>query len=773
MLRQAFAIAAMVSTMLQGDAAAQDDGPASLLRGVVVDAERVVPLKRARITVAWNGGQSEPVLTDGEGGFEVRVRPDAHLTITASKAGYAPLELGRPRGAPLADLEIRLARGSVIAGTVLDSNGRPAVDTPVLVRRTDESGTRYGIGQYTTSTDDRGEFRVGSLAAGGYAVLPRGGGPRARVVLNAPVAPETVVQAGPGEERWIVRLVESIEASVARAVDFVAGFNDGARAALRSSGTAADAGATISGRVFDRGDGPVRAGIVRAVPLTDGIGQLAATASDGRYTFTDLPAGTYRLISERSAYVGLVSGSRTVQIPLDVGASGPIVTVSRGERRTGVDITLPRGGVITGTVRDDVGEPVEGIAVQAWQSRWTAGGRMFARAPGVFVRRTDDRGRYRLFGLAPGAYYIAVSEDAESEGPAIFYPRSPGAVILYPGSHAIGGASAVPVAEGSEVPGVDVTLPQVQLATVRGRAVDGSGAPLRGTVTLSGSHRSGAPVLEPRMAQISDGAFLFPGVSPGEYVVQAERNAELYVLSRPRGEQPREFGMTFVTVSGHEVASVFLQTTTGSSISGRVLVKDDPTGRPPPGMALMAIPAGADRSPSSVRTARVNADGEFVMRSLFGPLRIALQQAPPGWRLDAVQIGRVNAADDPVTFGSAEESRTDVTVVLQQGGAEISGEVTGAGRAGALVIVFSGDREHWHARSRYVDLTAADAEGRFAVEGLPAGDYRVAALISGSLNAGTGEWQDPNVLAALLPFATSVTLSDGARASVNVSAVTR
>lgn len=287
--------------------------------------------------------------------------------------------------------------------------------------------------------------------------------------------------------------------------------------------------------------------------------------------------------------------------------------------------------------------------------------------------------------------------------------------------------------------------------------------------------------MEPRVAQVGDGAFLFRGVPPGDYVVHTvgaiefhDVAAGLSVIAGLQGlaQAPREFGMAFTTVTGDEVDSVFIQTTVGTSISGRVLVKDSPTELPPPGVRLVAVPADPDLAPAQIRrTALVDANAGFVMTSLFGPLRFALQDPPPGWGLDAVQIGSVNAADDPVTFGGPETSPINATVVLRQGGAEISGHVTGAGRAGALVVVFAADRRHWHALSRYFEVTTSDDEGRFVVRGLPAGDYLVAALESESLNLNTDEWQDPNVLAGLVPFAGRVSVGEDGRGSADVRAL--
>ena len=75
-----------------------------------------------------------------------------------------------------------------------------------------------------------------------------------------------------------------------------------------------------------------------------------------------------------------------------------------------VEVVLAPGGAVTGTIVDSAGEPFQGVLVQALRVR-EDNGRMVASLASV-PRLTDNRGRYRLFGLPPGAYLIAASLDA-------------------------------------------------------------------------------------------------------------------------------------------------------------------------------------------------------------------------------------------------------------------------------------------------------------------------------------------------------------------------
>ena len=71
-------------------------------------------------------------------------------------------------------------------------------------------------------------------------------------------------------------------------------------------------------------------------------------------------------------------------------------------RRVDVAIKLLPGAVITGVITDGRGNPAPGVTVAAVETRPSGGA---ALAPVRVV--TDDRGVYRIFGLAPGEYLVS------------------------------------------------------------------------------------------------------------------------------------------------------------------------------------------------------------------------------------------------------------------------------------------------------------------------------------------------------------------------------
>ena len=66
-----------------------------------------------------------------------------------------------------------------------------------------------------------------------------------------------------------------------------------------------------------------------------------------------------------------------------------------------------RGGAITGTVTNALGEPVVAVRVRATMVRDARGEVPKFMTFGLMEQSTDDRGIYRIYGLRPGTYIVS------------------------------------------------------------------------------------------------------------------------------------------------------------------------------------------------------------------------------------------------------------------------------------------------------------------------------------------------------------------------------
>jgi hypothetical protein len=120
--------------------------------------------------------------------------------------------------------------------------------------------------------------------------------------------------------------------------------------------------------------------------------------------------------------------------------------------------------------------------------------------------------------------------------------------------------------------------------------------------------------------------------------------------------------------------------------------------------------------------------------------------------------------DEPLSFGTKQESLSDVEVVLTNRAAGISGRVNdrrGQAATDYTVIVYATDADRWYQGSRFLAFTRPKSDGTFAVRDLPPGPYYVAAVDRLQGSEGSGEWQDPAFLESIASQATRVTLTDG------------
>jgi len=107
--------------------------------------------------------------------------------------------------------------------------------------------------------------------------------------------------------------------------------------------------------------------------------------------------------------------------PLEGGAAGKFA-LKENESKRGITLTIEAEGAIEGRVHDpELEKPVAGLPVRAWIAR------QFGPAKPQFVpskgATTDAEGRYRIEGLQPGKYRVAVGAVTADGSSAQFDPE--------------------------------------------------------------------------------------------------------------------------------------------------------------------------------------------------------------------------------------------------------------------------------------------------------------------------------------------------------------
>jgi len=752
-----------------------------LIAGRVVADETGTPLPHARIVIYNDATPLPALLTDAEGRFSSTLPASGRYRLAATKAGYALTNVTRLNAAGPAGIEVRMPRSASIAGRVFDMYGEAVARTAVTLESTDPRNAQAPL--KVVITDDLGEYRIGGLAAGTYFVAvtqlvidPMGNVTRARMFFpgSTTAADATPVVLAAGDQKSGVDFssvttetsLGDLGALIVQQPNFTIRVPPPQLPPDTPQGTA-----TIRGRVT-RPDGVAvaRARVITNAPRPMGGGRInvqsmsVMTDDDGRYELTGLFAGDYQI---RVAKPGYTDTSYGQQPGADAGAR---VSVADNQIKSQIDVVLPRHSAVAGQVFDDFGDPVEGATVGAWQIRFQGGRRNLVSA-NASSRITDDLGRYRLSGLAPGQYLISTSIGQVGTQVAAV-DISGFATTYFPGTTNPAEARLVTVPRSQDVTSIDVALVALPTASIVGRRIGVDGQPMGGSIVLTPSQRSGAMVTPSTGARTwDDGRFEFPNVSPGEYVIQTS-------TGKPASDREGEFAAQFVTVNGTDVRDVLMQASLGSTISGRVVFDGDP---PPDrrGLAIEPTSADPDRSPTRSNIARgeVLQDFTFFMQGIHGPRRITVPRPPSGWMLKSVTSGGVDVTDTALPFGTRDQSLTDVEVVLTNRLTELNGTVVdsrGQTATAFTILVFPTDHDRWYAGSRFFRRAGPQSStGNFSVTGLPPGDYFVAAVSGMSvLRDGVDAWQDPEFLDSIALRGTHVTLTDGEKLSITPKLIT-
>jgi Carboxypeptidase regulatory-like domain len=564
--------------------------------------------------------------------------------------------------------------------------------------------------------------------------------------------------------------------------------------------------ASISGTVFVSGEPKLPARRVR-VTLTNvartSPGQTTTTDDRGGFVFRGLPAGRFELQAFKNAYLRASYGASRPD------RAGTPVVVKDGEAIANLAMTIVRGGVIAGVVREMRGRPVPGVNVRVLKLGYNAvtGERTLGAPSTGSAAVTDDRGEYRAFGLPPGGYLVLVtpgpasgrSDDgirqltsdevrqalaaARSAVTAAAAPRpsvpstssSSGRVnyapVFHPGATDIRAAATIPLGVSEERSGVDITIQLVPTATISGTIGSPSGALPRflsvrlvpagaETDMLAGAGLRGMST-QPR----ADGTYVFTGVAPGTYTLKA-------IVGSGRGAPPNtptQWAAADVNVSGQDL-EIPLTLQPGVAINGRVVFEGSrPTRAELQTLSFALVPPGSGGVAQSSGGGHVDAEGRFTFAGVTpDTYQFAATWGAPGaddkWTIKSSTANGREAFEAPLRVNPNETLEWTVTYTDKPTG--LTGVLKDPGGRPATdyyVLVFSSDRRYWTPGSRRVRMTRPATDGSYSVKGLPPGEYYLAA----PADLETGEWNDPVLLEHLVRSSARVTLRDGETTTQN------
>ena len=482
------------------------------------------------------------------------------------------------------------------------------------------------------------------------------------------------------------------------------------------SGPRPEGAGSVRGRVVDGATGqPLRAATVSATWRAlegDGDARFSArTDAQGVFEIPQAPDGSYVVYVHRQGFHEMPGASQSPrQVTLRDGGS-----IDLG------DVRLVRGGVLTGRVLDEHGEPVVGAMVTPIGR--PRGQDMLMALGGVAV--TDDRGVYRAHGLMPAKYTVRVVPPGPSgRGPVRLQGEEPELLPVFAtNTPELSTAEFADVRAGEEAV-LDVRVPGGRLARVTGRILSDGEPTTNSRPDVVLRPIGGADVRLAAARTLPDARFEFLDVAPGRYRVVVEEP----MVNTPDGPTRRRAGWVDIAVTGEPITGVDVPIGFGAVVRGRVEIDSGNASalaeRP---LQVMASPI-RERTPvtSGTMISTSTVDLAFEVRDLLGLMQLQIAGLPPGWWLKSVLVDGEDVFDGHLFPVSGTIDGVVLLVSSRQSG--VSGRVQGAGNLqGASVLVLPGDgMDAMRGPGRTVASVVMD--GTFTASGLRPGRYTLLAL---------------------------------------------
>lgn len=451
-------------------------------------------------------------------------------------------------------------------------------------------------------------------------------------------------------------------------------------------------GAAVSGVVTGPGAKPLR-GI--CVYMNSNV-PVAITGPDGSYSAQRLGAWS----SYQIGFAGGCGNSGSYAPVFFPGVVNPAAAapfpLSTGEIKTGVNASLTPGGTVTGIVTNATGARLSGICVALLapallvpnnQNEFVAYNLL--ATPDFSASAQTRNGSYEMRNVAPGLYYATFTPCNGTGYAAQWFPRQSG----------FANASLISVGAGGVTTGINAVLPRS--GSITGVVTNTAGRGISGECVSADDLAGQDPYNYAPQVVSRRGAYRITGVAPGRYAVffgpclnPGQFAAQWYPAASSQAS-----ARVVIVRPGQTARRINTVLISGGSISGRV--------RPGRGFCLVIA---TDTAGNRIAIADTNKAGAFDLHHLRAG-RYDLEACPPG--SGVIKTGVVVRKT---------RATTGIAIILPTTGSLRGRVLDGSGTAaepGACVTAFP---QSGHA---FVQVTPTDANGRYQLNGLNPGRYRV------------------------------------------------
>ena len=450
------------------------------------------------------------------------------------------------------------------------------------------------------------------------------------------------------------------------------------------------------------------------------------TADGGKFEFTGVPAGKYRLSGARRGFI-TASYDEHFQFNTAIVTGASVNTEE-------LVLKLQPEAIISGQILDEASEPVRHASVNLYEETHDEG---FPQMRSVRGAQTNDLGEYEAANLMPGSYYLSVSAQpwyavhppsqlgskTKNRAPTEVSPALDVAYpVTYSGDTSDSDTATPIVIRGGERVRLDVHLNPVPALRLVFPAPPGQNSFIAPQIERS-SFDGVSHVQISGMRRV-DNLWEVTGVPAGRYNIRFQSGSGTAV--QMNGVELTQNGQTIDPASAQPLSHVKIS----------VQAPGEPEMPKKLSVGLSA------RLRSLSRWASTDAKGEAEFQDISAG-RYEVTVGGGGKRYSVSRILADGAEVSGHTLTIAPGSSPSVTLTVVSGSVELEGAVKHAGKpfAGAMVVLVPknpGDNRDLFRRDQ------SDLDGTFTLANVVPGSYTLLAIDDGwDLN-----WSEPEVIAA-------------------------
>ena len=473
------------------------------------------------------------------------------------------------------------------------------------------------------------------------------------------------------------------------------------------------------------------------------------TPEDGRFDFSQLPAGKYSLEGAKKGFIHAAYDEHEQ-------FSTAIVT-GAGLDTENLVLRLPPSAMLSGRVLDESGEPVRHAQINIFREDHGTAGSQIRR---VGVEETDDQGSFEAAALDGGTYFLSATaapwyaihpmtarrESAENLPTSVdrsldvAYPTT-----YYADATEVDEASPIPVRGGDHIK-VDIHLNPVPSLHLLLRAPDAA----NGAMAMPQLGKRGfdgmdyVPIGE--MQPISPGLFEITGVPAGRYVVGSPGSAPDQAADAPEVD---------FNSNGQELAAA--GNDSGTSIKASVQLMRGSNLPDHLGIVLRKD----NRRVQAFQ--EVNSNGEVEFPNLPPGLYAITVFTPE----KAYAVARITSQGNNITgnkINLAAGSPLSLSLWLVSGEATVEGFARRQGKpmSGVMIVLVPKDPELHRDRFR---RDQSDLDGSFSLPNVIPGSYTVVAIENGW----DLDWSEPGAISHYSQHGLPLTVDDQSQGTVRVA----